>query len=67
MIINNNTQVVEVSLEARGVTKVADLVKGSKVMDAIVIIVVSLGMYKLIVTSRKTLRMRKYSKITMHL
>ena len=60
MIINNNTQVAEVSSEAGGVTEVMDLVKGSKMMDAVVITVVSLGMYKLIVTrSKMTLRMGK--------
>ena len=53
MIINNNTQVAEVSSEAGGVIEVMEIIKGNKRMDALVTTVVSLGMYRLIVNDIK--------------
>lgn len=68
MITNNNTQVAEVSPEARRATKVMEMVKGSKIMDEIVTVVVSLGMYRLIATRNiMTLRMGNCNKVIMHL
>ena len=69
MIINNNTQVTEVTSEAGGVTEVVKIIKGYKIMVAIVTsTAVSLGMYKLIVTrSRMTSRMGNCNKVIMHL
>ena len=54
----------EVNSKARGVIEVKDLIKDNKMMDATVINVLSIGMYRLIVTrSKMTLRMGKCSKI----
>ena len=67
MIHNNNIQVEEASLEARGVIEVVEMAKGSKMMDTVVTIMGSLDMYRLIVTrNRMTLRMGSCSKATMH-
>ena len=67
MIHNNNIQVEEASLEAGRVIEVMEMAKGNKMMDAVVTIVGSLDMYRLIVTRNKmTLRMGSCSKATMH-
>ena len=68
MIINNKTQLAKVNNpEIWGFTKVMEMVKDSKMMDAIVTPMVSFGMYRLIDIRNRMISKMKNCKVTMHL